>query len=124
MVRLLNLLILLMFAARSVLPAGVMLAAGPGQAAPVQIVICTGHGLQTLVLDEQGVPRPSTPSAGDKTTCPFAPIGAVTTADDAPRPLALTVRYAAITFAITAELFREVPKAGPNSARGPPIFLT
>ncbi len=122
--RYLNLLIGLVFAVRSLVPVGFMLAPSADHSGSLQIVICTGHGLQSLVLDEKGVPQPSKPSAADKTTCPYAPVGAVTADKGSPHLLSHTVRYAAVAYAITSEIFRATPKPGAQSARGPPTSLT
>ena len=56
---LLNLLVGFAFVVRSLLPVGLMLAVPPAPAAAVEIVICTGHGPQSLTLDDQGVPVPA-----------------------------------------------------------------
>ncbi len=122
--RYLKFLVGLAFAVRSLLPVGFMLTASPDHGGGVQIVVCTGHGPQSWVLDEKGVPHPSKSSADNKSTCPYAPVGAADTAQDAPQLLAHTVRYASVTYAITAEIFRATPKPGAQSARGPPSSLT
>ena len=57
--RFLNLLIGFAFAVRSLLPVGFMLAATPGHPGDIAVVVCTGHGLLNLVVDENGVPRPA-----------------------------------------------------------------
>jgi len=121
--RYLNLLIGLAFAVRSLLPVGFMLAASPDAGGMPQIVICTGHGPQNWVLDEKGVPHPSNSTADKKTTCPYAPAGAVGINQTAPQLLAQTVRYAAVWYAIATEIFRATPKPGAHSARGPPSLL-
>jgi hypothetical protein len=121
MSRVLHLLICLTFAVRSLLPVGFMLSAAPDHGG-LQIVICTGHGPQNVILDEKGVPRPAN-STADKSVCPYAPVGAVTVSADAPNLLSHTVRYASVAYAITTELFRATPKPGAASARGPPTTL-
>jgi hypothetical protein len=119
----LNLLVGLAFAIRSLLPVGFMLAVAPDDGGMPQIVICTGHGLQTWVLDEKGVPHPSKSDADKKSTCPYAPVGAVALDHEAPHLLVHTVRYASITYAIATAIFRATPRAGSHSARGPPSAL-
>ncbi len=121
--RYVNLLIGLAFAVRSLLPVGFMLAVTPDHGGMPQIVICTGHGPQSWVLDEKGVPHPSKSTADDKNTCPYAPVGAASIDHDAPHLLTHTVRYASVTYAIATELFRATPKPGAQSARGPPASL-
>ena len=118
-----NLLIGLAFAVRSLLPVGFMLAAAPDTGSMPQIVICTGHGPQTWVLDEKGVPHPAKTTGDKKTNCPYASGGGVTTAQQPPLLLAHTVRYASVAYAIATEIFRATPKPGAQSARGPPSFL-
>jgi hypothetical protein len=122
--RYLNLLIGLAFAVRSLVPVGFMLAPSPDHSGSLQIVICTGHGPQSFVLDEKGVPQPVKSSSADKNTCPYAPVGAVTADNNTPHLLSHTVRYAAVAYAITSEIFRATPKPGAQSARGPPTSLT
>jgi len=117
------LLIGIAFALRSLLPVGFMLSASPVAGAMPEIVICTGHGPQSWVLDENGVPRPAKSTADEKTTCPFAPAGVATAHVETQYLLSHTVRYASVTYAITAEIFRATPKPGAHSARGPPTFL-
>lgn len=119
----LNMLIGLAFAVRSLLPVGFMLAASPDAGGMPQIVICTGHGPQSWVLDENGVPHPAKSTADNKTTCPYAPVGSVAVNHDGPQLLAHTVRYASVVYTITTEIFRATPKPGAQSARGPPVSL-
>lgn len=118
-----NLLLVFAFAVRSLLPVGLMLATVPDHSGTVQIVICTGHGPQSLTVDAEGVPIPAKAPAADKSTCPYAPVGAVAV-DQETHHLSHTVRYAALTYAITTEIFRATPKPGAQSARGPPSLLT
>jgi hypothetical protein len=122
--RYVNLLIVFAFALRSFLPVGFMLAATPAHGGPVQIVICTGHGPQNLILDDKGVPQPAKPPIADNSTCPYAPVGAVAVNPETRHLLSRTVRYASVTYAITTEIFRATPKPGAQSARGPPSSLT
>lgn len=122
--RYVNLLIVFAFAVRSFLPIGFMLAATPDPGGSVQIIMCTGHGLQNLTLDNKGVPLPAKSPMADNSTCPFAPVGAVAINNEAPHLLSHTVRYASISYAIATEIFRATPKPGAQSARGPPYSLT
>ena len=122
--RYVNLLIVLAFAVRSFLPVGFMLAATTAHGGPVEIVICTGHGPQNLILDDKGVPQPAKPPIADNSTCPYAPVGAVAVDHETPHLLVHTVRYASVTYAIATEISRATPKPGAQSARGPPSSLT
>lgn len=117
------LLVGLAFAVRSLLPVGFMLTASPDDGGYPQIVICTGHGPQSWVLDDKGRPHPAKSSADQMTTCPYAPVGAVAVGHEAPQLLTHAVRYAAVTYALTTNIFRATPKPGTQSARGPPSVL-
>jgi hypothetical protein len=121
--RFVNLLIGLVFAVHSLVPVGFMLAATPGHAGELQIVICTGHGPQTLTLDSKGEPRPVKIPASSKDTCPYAPVGAVAVDHATPHLLVRTVSYASLTYRITRERFRATPRPSGHSARGPPAVL-
>ena len=120
--RYLNLLLGLAFAVRSLLPVGFMLAASPHDGGALQVVICTGHGPERWVLDDRGIPHPAK-TTSDKNACPYAPVGAGAANHAAPHLLAHTVRYAAIAYAITSEIFRATPSPRAQSARGPPASL-
>jgi hypothetical protein len=121
--RLLNLLIGLAFAVRSLLPVGFMLAATPAHAGGVEIVICTGHGLQSLTVDDEGKTAPAKAPMSAKDICPYAPVGAVAVDHDTPHLLTRTVHYASLTYRVTRELFHATPRPGAQSARGPPAVL-
>lgn len=122
--RFLNLLIGFAFAVRSLLPVGFMLAATPGHPGDIAVVVCTGHGLLNLVVDENGVPRPAKTPASGKNICPYAPVGAVAVDHSTPHLLVRTVNYASLTYRATRALFRATPRPGAQSARGPPSVLT
>jgi hypothetical protein len=113
----------LAFAVRSLLPVGFMLTASPVLGGMPEIVICTGHGPQSWVLDEKGIPHPSKSSADQKNTCPYAPAGVTAADTESQHLLSHTVHYASVTYAIAAEIFRATPKPGAHSARGPPALL-
>jgi len=121
--RVFNLLIGLAFAVRSLLPVGFMLAATPGHAGELQIVICTGHGLASVTLDDKGVPQPTKSPTSAKDICPYAPVGAVAVDHATPHLLVRAVSYASLTYRITRERFQATPKPGAQSARGPPTLL-
>jgi len=119
----LSVLLVLMLAVRSLLPAGFMLqpsAAGDGSLA---IVICTGHGPQTISLDPEGQPAKSPAQKSDAGICPFATAGSVALAGaDAPL-LATTVNYAGVDFALPDAPLLVKPHPRATSSRGPPSFL-
>jgi hypothetical protein len=118
--RYLALMLVVTLALRSLVPAGFMLAPVGGE---MTMVICTGHGPQTITLDASGKPAPGKPQHSDTSLCPYASTGAVALGDSATVPLAQEVRYAAVTYRITRDLFRAVPQPGATSARGPPSRL-
>jgi hypothetical protein len=119
---LLKFLVGLAFAVRSLLPVGFMLAAAPGHAGSVSIVICTGHGPQSLALGHDGAPLQKK-SLSDNSICPYSSAGAIAIGSAAPQLLAHTVRYASITHRITSDIFHATPTPGAASARGPPATL-
>ena len=81
-------------------PVGFMTGCAADPAAAVEIVICTGHGPQSLTFDDAGVPvQPKAPMDGKN--LPYATAGAVTVDHDASHQRH-TVRYAAVSYRITA----------------------
>ncbi|HVZ05006.1 DUF2946 family protein [Hyphomicrobium sp.] len=118
-----NLLIGLAFALRSLLPVGFMLAATPGHAGELQIVICTGHGPANLTLDANGVPQPQKSPTSAKDICPYSSAGAVAVNHATPHLLVRAVSYASLTYRIAREHFRATPQPRAHSARGPPAVL-
>lgn len=116
-----SLLIGIAFVVRSLLPVGFMLAATTANAGDLAIVICTGHG--PLTVDEAGTPVQKKTPVSAKDICPYAPVGAATVDHDTPHLLVRAVSYASLTYRITREIFRETPRPGAQSARGPPTVL-
>ncbi len=117
--RLLTPLLVLVLALRTLVPAGFMLASVGGE---MTMVICTGHGPQMITLDADGKPAPAKSHHSDSSLCPYASTGAITVGDSALVPLALQVRYAAVAYRITRDLFRAAAQPGATSARGPPYL--
>jgi hypothetical protein len=115
-------MLVLMLAVRSLLPAGFMLQPSVAGDGTLAVVICTGHGPQTVTLDADGKPIPAKSQSADASLCAYASTGAVAPGDGAPPTLATEAHYAAVTYRITRELFRADPKPGATSARGPPNF--
>lgn len=120
---LLKFLVGLAFAVRSLLPVGFMLAVAPDHPGSVTIVICTGHGPQSLALDDDGAPLQKKSSNDSTNICPYSSAGAVAIGSAAPQLLAQTVRYASIAHRITSDIFHRTPAPGATSARGPPATL-
>ena len=71
-------LALFLFALHAVLPAGYMLDTDSLRDGRYEVVICTGAGLQTVVLDKSGnriAPKgPTAPDRDGMQTCPFATV--------------------------------------------------
>jgi len=121
--RLLKVLCALALLVNALIPAGFMLARAQ-TSDDIQIVICTGFGPQTVIVDSDGNHTPTKQDQNDDKRCDFAKTGSLASADEAPVRLAAVVRYAAVTYRISREVFRVTPKPGAVSARGPPIELT
>lgn len=121
-VRLLKVLCALALVVNTLIPAGFMLARAQ-TSEEIQIVICTGFGPQTVVVDSDGNHSPTKQDRNDNKRCDFAKTGAIASADELPARLAAVVRYAAVNYRISREVFRVTPKPGAVSARGPPIEL-
>jgi hypothetical protein len=120
--RLTKLLCIFALGLNALLPSGFMLMRADG-IDQVQVVICTGHGPQTIVLDDAGQPKSADHKQNTKNRCDFASVGSVALADGLPLRLFAQVRYAAITYRVSREVASETPKPGAVSARGPPIDL-
>ena len=73
--RFLTPLLILAFALRALVPAGFMLA--PSAVGEMTVVLCTGHGPQTITLDADGKPVPATPKQSQHTNCAYASVGGV-----------------------------------------------
>lgn len=118
-------ILLLVVAARSLLPAGFMLQASDASAGSLEIVICTGSGTQLMTVDENGAPvHPGSKSQHlEHGLCPYAAAGTAALIAEAPRSLAGEAEFAAVTYTLAAALFAETPKPGATSARGPPSRL-
>lgn len=116
--RSLQILLVLLFAVRSFVPAGFMLQASPvdGQ---MQVVICTASGAKTISMDADGTPVPDAPGSASE-NCPFAAASIIAFPVETIPTLATEVRYAAIAYRLTADLYRATPKPHDLSARGPP----
>jgi hypothetical protein len=116
---------LFLFILRSLIPPGFMPgidAAGEGR---IEVVVCTGAGLKTLVLDEKGNPvAPDDRQSGSADECPF---GAVTAKafllpdalPQAPRPVSVQDRAVDLR-----NLALKPPAQGPPlGSRAPPLTL-
>jgi hypothetical protein len=120
--RLLKVLCALALVVNVLIPAGFMLARAQ-TSDEITIVICTGYGPQTLVLDSDGHPIPAKQDQNDDKRCDFAKSGALASASDAPARLVTVVRYASVIYRVQRDVHHETPKPGAVSARGPPIEL-
>lgn len=111
-------LVLLALLVRAMVPAGFMLVPVQADSAGFTVVICTDHGEQALVLDDDGHPRQSNPQASHD-SCPFA-VSALPGLVSEPIQPSVNVEYAAATYTVAPLLFRPTPNGGATSARGPP----
>lgn len=119
-----TLVLLLVLAVRSLLPAGFMVqAAHAGAGHGLEIVICTSNGLKTATVALNDTAPPVKPQHVDNGLCPFGATGAAALADVPPQPLVRVVAYAAVTYTLAAAQFAETPAPGATSARGPPSLV-
>jgi hypothetical protein len=121
--RWLSLMMLVVFAARALVPAGFMLEASAAGDGTMTIVICTGQGTQIISLDADGKPIPPKPAHADTSLCPYSASGTTALASDEPLELETQVYAAAVTYTLAAQISRVTPKPGASSARGPPSEL-
>lgn len=119
--RLIKLLCAIALAVNALIPAGFMLTRAQGSDG-ITVVICTGSGPQTILIDSDGQQVPDNQKSGNK-RCDYATSGALALADDPPLRLAAEVLYAAIAYRVERQVFRATPKPGALSARGPPVEL-
>jgi hypothetical protein len=113
-----------MLAVRSLLPAGFMLqpsAAGDGA---LSIVICSGHGPETITLDSDGKPSESRPAKSEAGLCPYSAFATPVLGGGEPPAVASPVRYVSVNYPRPVELARVDLPSGATSARGPPSFQT
>ena len=121
--RWLSLMMLVVFAARCLVPAGFMLEASSASDGTLTMVICTGQGTQMISVDADGKPISPKPAHVDNGLCAYSASGSVALAAFEPLDLTTQVYAAAVTYTLTAQLFRATPKPGATSARGPPSKL-
>lgn len=122
--RWLSLILLVVFAARCLVPAGFMLEASSTGDGTMTMVICTGQGAQMISVDADGKPIPPKPAHADNGICPYSASGTAALAAIEPIALEAQAFEAAVTYRLTAQIFRATPKPGATSARGPPSELT
>jgi hypothetical protein len=111
-----------MLAVRSLLPAGFMLQTSASGDGSLEIVICTGHGVQKITLDADGKPSQPQPAKSDASLCPFAASAPVALAAQAPVPVATPAHVTTVAYVRDSELVRSERLPGATSARGPPSF--
>lgn len=117
-------ILVLVLAVRSLLPAGFMLQASDASSGKLEVVICTSAGIKHVTLDEGGTPvAPAKSQYLDHGICPYAGAGALALGSADFLSLATQVEYAAVAYALAVSQFAETPKPGAVSARGPPSEL-
>lgn len=121
--RWLSLVLLVVFAVRSFVPAGFMLDASGSSDGAMTMVICTGQGTEMISVDADGKRIPPKQAPADTSLCPYSASGAAAIAANEPLHLEAQVYEAAVSYRLTAQIFRSTPKPGATSARGPPSEL-
>jgi Protein of unknown function (DUF2946) len=121
--RWLSLMMLVVFAARCLVPAGFMLEASSSGDGTMTMVICTGQGTQMISVDADGKPLSPKPAHIDNGLCAYSASGTAALASFEQLNLETQVYQAAVTYRLTAQIFRATPKPGATSARGPPSKL-
>lgn len=111
----------MVFAARSMLPAGFMVQPSAANGS-LEIVICTSSGSKHITINADGKPVPAQPVQSDHAQCPFAAAGMAALASGATALLVAEVEFASVIYVVTAARFQATPKPGATSARGPPSF--
>jgi len=119
--RLVGLLLIVLFAARSLLPAGFMLETATGDDL-IHVVICTGSGAKTVTLDADGEPVPAKPASSENGTCAFAAAVYAGLVGDGAPVVSVGLHYAAVAYATPERPHMAAINAGSASARGPPAI--
>lgn len=117
----LHILLIMLFAVRALVPVGFMLQASASDGG-MTIVICTASGPQTLAANSEHSPLQDDSDGDTNGMCPFANMPAAVHADNAVPSLAVQVRYAAVVYRLTIDLYRATPKPHDLSARGLPTL--
>lgn len=88
-----TLLFVLTLTVRSLLPVGFMLAPAAADGT-MTVVICTGHGPETMTLDAEGKPVPQKSGAADQNACPYAASAPLAVAVASPAPEMVPASFA------------------------------
>ena len=121
-------LALFLFALHAVLPAGYMLDADSLRDGRYEVVICTGAGLQTVVVDKSGnrvaPDGPTTPGGEGTLKCPFATVAGKALAVPE-QPVLLTIHAARAVPGLLPPALGLPASADrlPLGSRAPPILL-
>ena len=119
---------LFLFALHGILPAGYMLDTDSLRDGRYEVVICTGAGLQTVVLDKSGnriaPDGPATPGGDGTLKCPFATVaGKALAVPEQPVPMTVhAVRSVPGTLPPALGLPASADRL-PLGSRAPPILL-
>lgn len=122
--RVLGIVLIALFALRSLVPAGVMLRAATPEG-PLEFVICSSsaHDTVAIPLDLEQSRQPSQDGSVKSDLCAFSTISAAAILRDTYLPLAAVVHDAAVQYRIVVDLFSNTPRLAGRSARGPPGLL-
>ena len=120
-------LALFLFALHAVLPAGYMLDTDSLRDGRYEVVICTGAGLQTVVVDKSGnriADGPATPGGEGTLKCPFATVAGKALAVPE-QPVLLTIHAARAVPGLLPPALGLPASADrlPLGSRAPPILL-
>jgi hypothetical protein len=118
-------LALVLFALHAVLPAGYMLDLESLRDGRYEVVICTGAGLQTIVLDKSGNKvDPAAPAADGTVKCPFATVAGKALAVPG-QPVVLETHAGRTVPGVLPPMLSRPASADvlPLGSRAPPLFL-
>jgi hypothetical protein len=120
--RLSLLLLVLALTVRGLVPAGYMIASSAVDGTP-SVVICTGHGLETVTLDPDGKPGKPKPARSDNGLCPYATSTPVAFAAAPVIVVERALAVAVIDFPASVGRGHAELHGGITSARGPPLLV-
>jgi len=116
-----NIALLVILAARALIPAGYMPDFRSLSKGTLSVVICTGSGLKTVLLDQDGKPLPTHDQSDRHHPCAFTGLAAVTATNFVPFAFAQGLNASTVVwFEIDAPTLRRV--GPPLGSRGPPTL--
>ena len=120
-VRAMNIALIFIFAARALIPTGYMPDFSSLSKGTLSVVICSGSGLKTVLLDQDGKPLPTHDQSDHHHPCAFTGLAAITVTDFAPLAFAQWFNAsAAVWFEKTSPALHRI--GPPLGSRGPPMI--